>query len=72
MSILKDNQQTSNIIFITIKTINGLPVFINSKYYKVILDSLAFCRKNKGWKIYAYTILLNHLHLVLKFYPDLI
>jgi len=41
-------------------------VFRNRKYYQVILDSLKFCRKNKGWKIFAYTILINHLHLVIK------
>lgn len=70
MSILQENQQASNIFFITLKTINGLPVFINKKYYQIILDSLKFCRKNKGWRIYAYTILINHLHIVLKILPN--
>jgi len=70
MSILKENQQASNIFFITFKIINSLQVFTNKKYYQVILDSLKFCRKNKGWKIYAYTILINHLHLVIKILPN--
>ncbi len=65
MITLKEAQKYSDIFFLTIKSIDGLPILINEKYYKIILDSLKFCRENKGLKIYAYTILLNHLHLVI-------
>jgi len=64
MMTLKQAEQHGNTFFLTIKTIYGLPILINKKYYQIILDSLKFCRANKGLKIYAYTILLNHLHLV--------
>ena len=66
MVTLKETQEAGSLFFLTIKSINGLPILASEKYYKTILDSLDYCRKNKGWKIYAYTILINHLHLVLK------
>jgi REP element-mobilizing transposase RayT len=63
---LQEAQRNGNLFFLTIKSIDGLPILINEKYYQIILDSLKFCRRHKGWRIYAYAILINHLHLVLK------
>ena len=65
MITLQEIEKNNNTFFLTIKSIDGLPLLINKKYYQIILDSLKFCRENKGWKIWAYTILINHLHLVL-------
>jgi len=65
MPSLKQAEEAGSLFFLTIKTINGLPVLINKDYYDVIIDSLNFCRNHKDWGIYAYTILINHLHLLL-------
>jgi len=65
MLTLKEIEKDNNVFFLTIKSIDGLPILLNKKYYQIILNSLEFCQGNKGWKIYAYTILINHLHLVL-------
>ncbi|MFH1522260.1 MAG: transposase [Patescibacteria group bacterium] len=66
MPTLKQTEKDGSLFFLTIKAINGLPILRNNKYYQVILDSLKYCRENKGWKVYAYTILINHLHIMLK------
>lgn len=66
MSILKLNQENSDLFFVTLKITNDLPVFINENYFNIILNSLSYCQKNKAWSIYAYTILINHIHLVLQ------
>ena len=63
---LKEAQRNGNIFFLTIKSIYGLPILINEKYYTIILDSLKFCRQNKRCRIYAYAVLFNHIHLVLR------
>jgi putative transposase len=31
-----------------------------------IVDSLEFCQKNKGLVIYAWCLMSNHLHMVVK------
>ena len=41
-----------------------IPVFINEKYFEIITDSMTFCQKNKGLKIFAYVIMDNHFHMV--------
>ena len=50
--------------FITSTIIQWIPVFNNEKYFDLIIDSLNFCRKEKGLKIYAYVLLDNHIHLI--------
>ncbi len=66
MTTLKQFKTDNNVLFLTIKSIKGLPILIDDSYYKIILDSLNHCRRNKNWIIYAYTILINHIHIVLK------
>jgi len=50
--------------FITLKIKNSESVFIDEKYFKVIIESLKYCVNNKGVYIIAYSLLINHLHLV--------
>ena len=66
LSALKQNQKFSSVYFITIKTINGIHIFKRKEYFDIILSSLEYCQKSKGLLIWAYTIIINHLHLVFK------
>ena len=64
---IKENLEESPVLFLTFKIINGLPVFLGKQYFDIILDSLNWYRQNRRIKIYAYTVLINHIHLVLEF-----
>jgi len=57
--------ETGQIYFITCTIIEWIPVFTRKPSIGILIDSLAFCRLNKGLKIFAYVILDNHLHLLL-------
>lgn len=52
--------------FISFATVDWIDVFTREKYCNIILDSLDFCRKNKGMQIYAYCIMPSHIHLVFR------
>jgi len=41
------------------------PVFLNHQYSKIIINSLYYCRINKGLNLHAYVIMSNHLHLII-------
>ncbi|MBM3289183.1 MAG: transposase [Candidatus Hydrogenedentes bacterium] len=56
--------------FLTCTIVDWLPVFQSRPYFDIITHSLAFCRANKGMRLYAYVIMENHLHLVVGA-PDL-
>ncbi|RYM35660.1 hypothetical protein ERX46_01325 [Brumimicrobium glaciale] len=32
-----------------------------------VVDSLKYCIQNKGWNMYAWCLMLNHLHLVVNY-----
>ncbi len=53
--------------FITFTIVGWLPLFSNPKITQIILDSLHF-RQNisKEFKIYAFVIMENHIHLIIK------
>lgn len=50
--------------FITFATVQWVDVFTREEYAQIIIDSLKFCQKEKGLKIYAYVLMSNHFHMV--------
>ena len=52
------------IYFVSSTIIEWIPVFTHEKYFKILTDSLNFCRTEKDLKIYYYVILDNHFHLI--------
>jgi len=52
------------IYFITFTTVNWIDVFTRPIYKNILIDSLNYCRKEKGLEIFAYVIMTNHIHLI--------
>ena len=52
--------------FVSFATVFWIDVFIREEYCQVIVDSLDYCRKNKGMEIYCWCIMPSHVHLVLR------
>lgn len=50
--------------YCTCTVVEWLCIFKEEKYFKVIIDSLNYCRKNKGLRLYGLVIMLNHLHMI--------
>ncbi|MFD1770379.1 REP-associated tyrosine transposase [Sphingobacterium suaedae] len=52
--------------FISFATVYWIDVFIRRSYFDLIIDSLAYCRKEKGMEIFAWCIMPSHLHLIFR------
>ena len=50
--------------FITCTVHQWVDVFTRKEYVEILLDSLRFCQRQKGLKIYAWVIMTNHIHLI--------
>ena len=50
--------------FITFATVQWIDVFTRSVYANIVIESLAYCQKDKGLRVLAYCIMPNHLHLI--------
>jgi REP element-mobilizing transposase RayT len=59
--------------FLTFTVVSWIDLFSRSCYCDVVVDSLRFCQKNKGLKVFAYVVMSNHMHLIVQTeeYPGL-
>lgn len=52
--------------FVSFAVVEWLDVFTRNAYKDILLESLAYCQKEKGMEIYAWCIMSNHVHLVFR------
>lgn len=58
------NKVLEELYFVTTTVVDWVDVFTRPKYKHIALDSLAYCQKEKGLKIYAWVLMPNHLHAI--------
>ncbi len=58
-----DNQD--GFYFLTFQVIDWVDIFTRKIYRDILIESLDYCRKNKGLQIWAYVIMSNHVHAIL-------
>jgi len=61
--IIRDQEK---IHFITATVVDWVAVFTRKSYKDVVIESLAYCIKEKGMFLYGYVIMSNHVHLVIQ------
>jgi len=52
--------------FVTLQVVKWVDVFSRQRYRDIIVENLAYCQKNKGLELFAWVIMSNHLHLLLR------
>ena len=52
--------------FISFATVYWIDVFVRDSYFYEIIESLSFCRKNKGLEVYCWCIMPSHVHLIIR------
>lgn len=52
--------------FISFAVINWIDIFTRDQYFSCVIESLDFCRVNKGMEIYGYCIMSSHVHLIFR------
>jgi REP element-mobilizing transposase RayT len=52
--------------YLTIQIVKWIDVFTRKAYRDIVIDSLRFCQEKKGLEIYAYVIMSNHIHLLVR------
>ncbi|MDX1685411.1 MAG: transposase [Saprospiraceae bacterium] len=55
----------NELYFMTLQVIDWVDIFTRQIYRDIIIDSLAYCRKNKGLRLWAYVVMSNHLHIII-------
>lgn len=52
--------------YVTFQIVNWVDIFTRQVYRDIVIDSLKFCQANKGLEIYAFVVMLNHIHILLR------
>jgi REP element-mobilizing transposase RayT len=52
--------------FISFATVYWIDVFVRECYFSTLVQSLDYCRKNKGMEIYSWCIMPSHVHLIFR------
>jgi REP element-mobilizing transposase RayT len=50
--------------FLTCTIVGWLPVFTRREAVQILFDSWAYLKREKGFRLYGYVVLENHLHLI--------
>ncbi len=52
--------------FVTFTVIDWMDVFTRTDHKLVITDALNYCIKHKGLEVFAWCLMTNHLHLIIR------
>jgi len=52
--------------FVSFATVNWVDVFVRDMYCNILLESLSYCRLNKGLELYCWCIMPSHVHLIFR------
>ncbi|HDL5698607.1 TPA: transposase [Mannheimia haemolytica] len=56
--------EKSGAYFVSFATVYWIDLFIREDYFQTIIQSLDYCRKQKGMILYGYCIMPSHIHLL--------
>jgi putative transposase len=63
-------QDQQGLNFVTCTVVGWIDIFSRQYYRDILLQSLTFCRKEKGLLLFAFVLMSNHIHLVLQTAPN--
>ncbi|WP_167618079.1 REP-associated tyrosine transposase [Maribellus sediminis] len=58
------------VYFVSFAVEGWVDVFTRNEYKNILIDNLKYCQEHKGLEIFAWCILTNHLHLVIRAKED--
>jgi putative transposase len=47
-------------------TVYWIDVFTRASYFKILADSITYCRAEKGMELFAYCIMPSHVHFIFR------
>ena len=59
-----NNQEAT--YYLTLQVVFWIDIFTRKTYRDIIIESLQHCQKEKGLEIYAFVIMSNHVHLLVR------
>ena len=58
--------------FMTFQIVDWVDIFTRVDYKEIIIESFEYCINNKGLELFAYVIMSNHIHVIVRAKPECI
>lgn len=52
--------------YLTITIVGWIDIFTRKMYRDIVIGSLKYCQHEKGFEIYGFVIMSDHIHLIAK------
>ena len=52
--------------YVTFQIVRWIDIFTRKVYRDIVIESLRFCQEKKGLEIYAFVIMSNHVHAIIR------
>ncbi len=62
----KYKTQEGKLYYVTLTVVGWIDVFTRKEYVYELMKNIKYCQENKGLEIYAYVIMSNHIHLIVR------
>jgi len=59
-------EEQDGLHYVTFQIVEWVDIFTRQVYRDIVIDSLKYCQQNKQLEIYAFVVMSNHLHLLLR------
>ena len=59
-------EQQDELHYMTFQIVKWVDVFTRKIYRDIVVGRLKYCQQNKGLEIYAFVIMSNHIHLLIR------
>jgi len=64
MSTSYQIKDQNGLYFLTFQVVDWIDIFTRKIYKDILIDSFKFSMDNKGFQLFAYVIMSNHVHLI--------
>src|SRR5680860_959074 len=54
------------VYFVSFAVESWVDVFTRNEYKNILIENLNYCQQNKGLEIFAWCVMTNHIHLVIR------
>ena len=59
-------KEQDKLYYLTFQVVYWIDIFTRKRYRDILIESLKYSQKNKGLEIFAYVVMSNHVHLIVR------
>jgi putative transposase len=59
-------KEQDKVHYLTLQIVYWIDIFSRKQYKDIIIESFKYCQQHKGLELFAYVIMSNHIHMIVR------